>query len=659
MLHSKFKKMKNIIYILFAFSIIFTPSCNDLDVPPQNIVQDPDILATQVGVASYMARLYSLLPIEDFKFTSEGFNQILFIKNINCSTGEAISRDEGIINPAFGYWDPAYEVIRYSNYFLENIDQYEGSFLDKSLIPNWKAEIHFIRAYTYFGLVKRYGGVPLLDKAQQYPAQNPDDLRPFRASEQEIYDYIEENLDYAINNLSDKSEAKGRVNKNIAAAFKSRMMLFAGSIAENNQLSLYDKNNKRLIGIPSSESVRYFKSAYNAAKSIENVYSLYKGAWVAGDKDAQIQNYVNVFFDTGSPENILVRQYSYPNTVHSFDALAIPAQMLGPSGYASFWSPTLNFVELFDGIPKTADGKLDVLEANGNYKFFNDRLELFKNAEPRLRASVLVPGEIFKGEAIDYRRGIYTGAIGSGIPKFISETSTASYNHPDIVESSAWDAQTVVTLPNGTKMNAGGLSGFFKANRRTSSTGILLRKYINPQTPADQINVHMSEQGWIEMRYAEVLLNRAEAAFELYLLGETDVDYQADAFKCINQIRERAGAVMLADKTELDAGATVNVGNLAVPKGLHTIMIERKKELFFENKIWWDMKRWRTSDQELNNTRWRMLNPFYVVENGKYVFDIRWEERNKTYTFDINWYYERIPTSEINKNSNLIQNIGY
>lgn len=652
--------MKKLVYILLALFTFITPGCNDLDVPPQNIVQDSDILSTQEGVASYMARLYSLLPIEDFKFTSEGFNQILFIKNINCSTGEAVSRDEGLINTAYmEYWSPAYEIIRYSNYFLENIDQYENYFLDKSLIPNWKAEIYFLRAYTYFALAKRYGGVPILDKTQEYPSANPEDLRPFRASEQDVYDFIEKDIDYAINNLSDKSEAKGRVNKHIAAAFKSRFMIFAGSIAKHNQLSLLDGNGNRLLGIPSSEAVRYFKASYQAAKSIEDVYSLYKSSWKAGDKEAQIQNYANLFFDTSSSENIFVRQYSYPNTVHSFDALAIPSQMLGPSGYASFWSPTLNFVELFDGFPKTADGRIDVLDANGNYKFYNNRIELFANAEPRLRASVLVPGEIFKGEEIDYRRGIYTGSVGAGIPKFIDENSTAAYNNPDIKESSAWDAQTVVTLPDGTKMNAGGLSGFFKANRRTSATGILLRKYVNPNTPADLVNVHMSEQGWIEMRYAEVLLNRAEAAFELFLLGETDVDYQADAYECINKIRERAGATLLTSKADLSPSTMVSVGNLSVPQGLHTIRIERKKELFFENKIWWDMKRWRTADQELNNTRWRMLNPFYVTENGKYIFDVRYEERNRTYTFDINWYYEKIPTPEINKNGNLVQNIGY
>ncbi|MCD8166497.1 MAG: RagB/SusD family nutrient uptake outer membrane protein, partial [Bacteroides sp.] len=579
---------------------------------------------------------------------------------INCSTGEAVSRDEGLINTAYmEYWNPAYEIIRYCAYFLENIDQYEDYFLDKTLIPHWKAEIHFLRAFTYFSLAKRYGGVPILDKTQEYPANDPEDLRPFRNSEQEVYDFIEQDMDYAINNLYEKSEAKGCVNKYIAAAFKSRVMLFAGSIARHNQLSLMDDTGKRLLGIPSSEAARYFKSSYEAAKSVENVYSLYKGSWKADDKDAQIQNYVNVFFDESSPENIFVRQYSYPNTVYSFDALAIPSQMLGPSGYASFWSPTLDFVELFDGFPKTVDGRIDVLDENGNYKFYNSRIELFADAEPRLRASVLVPGETFKGEEIDYRRGIYTGAVGAGIPKFISENSTAAYDHPDIHESSAWDAQMVVTLPDGTRMNAGGLSGFFKANRRTSATGILLRKYINPGTPADLVNVHMSEQGWIELRYAEVLLNRAEAAFELFLLGETDVDYQADAFQCINELRERAGADLLTGKTDLDPNTMVNVGSLAVPLGLQTIRIERKKELFFENKIWWDMKRWRTADQELNNTRWRMLNPFYVAENKQYIFDVRLEERNRAYTFEVNWYYEKIPTPEINKNGNLVQNIGY
>lgn len=48
-------------------------------------------------------------------------------------------------------------------------------------------------------------------------------------------------------------------------------------------------------GIPSSKAVTYFKAAYDAAKLLDGKYSLYKKTWAAGDKEAQYQNFVNLF----------------------------------------------------------------------------------------------------------------------------------------------------------------------------------------------------------------------------------------------------------------------------------------------------------------------------------------------------------------------------
>ncbi len=147
------------------------------------------------------------------------------------------------------------------------------------------------------------------------------------------------------------------------------------------------------------------------------------------------------------------------------------------------------------------------------------------------------------------------------------------------------------------------------------------------------------------MRYAEVLLNRAEAAYELNALGQNDKDYLQDAFLDINQIRERAGATLLTGPADL---SNVNV-----------IRRERRKELGFENKIWWDMRRWRTADTEQNSTIYRVLMPFYSANDKKYFFDARTDERNVRYTFDVRWYYEEIPNGEIQKSQKLIQNPGY
>ena len=86
--------------------------------------------------------------------------------------------------------------------------------------------------------------------------------------------------------------------------------------------------------------------------------------------------------------------------------------------------------------------------------------------------------------------------------------------------------------------------------------------------------------------------------------------------------------------------------------------IERRKELGFENKTWWDLKRWRILDREQNNTMYRVLNAFYADQAGKWFFDARFDEENRRYTFDTRWYYVEIPTDVINSDG-LDQNPGY
>ncbi|RYE23494.1 MAG: RagB/SusD family nutrient uptake outer membrane protein, partial [Sphingobacteriales bacterium] len=386
-----------------------------------------------------------------------------------------------------------------------------------------------------------------------------------------------------------------------------------------------------------------FKAAYDAAKLLEGKYSLYTKAWAANNKEAQYQNFVDLFFDDESPENILIKGYHFPETVHGYDAYNVPRQLMGGNGYSSEVNPTLNFVEMFDGFPKNADGTIKTLDAQGEYVLYDNTMDIFADAEPRLRASVILPGDIMKEQSIEIRRGIYTGSSAGGISKLLPANSTANYPTANIVSSSNAN-QTPYTLPDGSKMNPAGLSGVFTGDGTAAVSGFSVRKYIDPERPTAEVLENRSDQTWIEMRYAEILLNRAEAAYELNAAGQTG-NYLQDAFTCINQIRERAGAIKLATAADLD--------------NVDTIRRERRKELAFENKIWWDLKRWRIIDKEQNGTLYRTLMPFYVADAEKYFMDARLDERNSRYTFDTRWYYQQIPGSVISKSPNIIQNPGY
>lgn len=640
--------MRTKILILFLALAAITPSCKkNLDVPPLNIIADKDVFGNVAGINAYMARIYSEVPMEDFKYQATSGFKTFFYGSAYANAGEAICRDIANTTETFGYWTDAYSLIRECNYFMETLPQFASNFTPAQ-VSNWQGEAHFIRAFTYFALVKRYGGVPLVDKVLTKPGETIDDIvaeiekfKVPRSSEQAIYDFIASDLDFAYANLPETNQ-KGRASRYAAAALKSRVMLFAGSIAKYNNISL-SAAGVQLCGIPSAKANDYFKAAYDAATLLNGKYSLYKASWSATDKAAQALNYANLFLDAASPENIYIRQYHVPDAAHWYDANQIPHQMWG-GGYSAETNPTLDFVEMFEGMPKNPDGTFQTVDASGHYLLYDNAGDPFANVEPRLKGMVLFPGDSFKGQVIDIRRGIYTGPSTGGINKLVPGNSTALYPTANLLVS-VTDNQTAVDVGGGKKLTPAGASGFFTSINGVAGciSGFTIRKYLDPNKPASDLNAtNRSDQSWIEIRYAEVLLNRAEAAMELFNAGQGGT-YQTQALADINAIRDRAGAT-LATVATLD---------------INVVRKERRKELAFENKAWFDLRRWRIADQEMNNRIYRILNGFYSTTAGKYFYDDRLDERASRYTFDPRWYYENIPAAVIARSTNLVQNPGY
>lgn len=634
-------------------------SCADMDIPPMNILGDKDIFGSTEGVTSYMARLYSTLPVEDFRYSHANmfFSGGANFSQPSCITGEAISRDtHGAEIEKANYWDAAYALIREINYFIETLPQYASSHSGAE-VESLLGEATFLRAYTYMALAKRYGGVPIVKTVIDYPASvTIPETQLYRDSEEATWDFISEDLEYATTHLS-ANNSKGRANKYAAAALKSRAMLYAGTIAKYNEVNeVY--NNARICGIPAERATDYFKQAYAASKIVdEGGYELYKGEWAAGDKEAQYTNYVNIFLKD-TKENIFVKYFMYPDCVHSYDCFAQPTQT-STGGSNTEICPTLDFVEMFEGFEKDEDGHFKNFDADGYYRLYETTMEPFRNAEPRLRATVLLPGDEFKGESIEIRRGIWVGAGDKISPLLPPGTYNFYDDQPAYVDDatsllklakreSQNTEENAILLKDGTKMKRAGKSGTVQYQEiGCTVSGFLIRKYLNPEQ--ENTNWNQSSQNWIDIRYAEVLLNRAEAAAELVAAGITSDpsgdNYKDEAFKCINLIRERAGATLLTSSAEL----TIDI-----------VRTERRKELSFENKTYWDLKRWRIIHKEQSARTYRTLQPFFAADAMKYFMDIKYQEQSgKVYTFDTRNYYQQIPNGEITKNPHCKQNPGY
>lgn len=680
---------KLIISALLGLSVVAT-SCVDMDIAPKNIVTSEDLLASESGMDIYLARIYSKLPVEDFKYQSQwGLNQNGWLVGFGIDgTGEAMNRD-GICRAFTGednaYWGSAFELLRDANFLIENLPAYQGNF-GAVTYNHYMGEAYFTRAFVFYAMAKRFGGIPLVTRVISYPASS-DQLEVPRSSEEETWNQILSDFDTAISLLQPKSPKTGQCNRYIALAYKSEAMLYAGSVAKYNETvpgrltGLGQKTGTRVMGFDTNSwaeaSKKYFSEAYKAAQEVitDGGYSLYMKKWADGDKTAQYQNMLDMLTDVASPENIFVREYIYPTTTHAYDSYNAPFIFRSPLSCGV--CPTADFVELFDGFDRYPDGTLKVTTGSSNtegtYIMYDDPQDFYADAEPRLRAYIIAPGDMFKGQKIEIRGGVYTGStpVRPLFNDYSINQATTFYQHLAAAEgdsktlylSSTPTNQTVVTLPDGKTMNAAGENGPFYEYAESAMTGLLGRKWLKDDASFTAREGN-SDQHYILMRYAEVLLNAAEAAVELSLAGGTSPDGSdmlLNATDYINQIRKRAGANLLTS-------------NLSASDGSRNIVRkERRKELAFETITKWDLRRWRVQHYDnrdgfwgevrdknrySDNSRYRFrgIYPFYSARDGKYFFDVHFQwVGEKAFEYNVIDYYFGIPSGEVAKSSYIDQ----
>lgn len=677
--------MKKIIF--FILSSLLAASC-EMYLPPKNTVTDEDLMGSAKGMSIYMARLYSKMPFEDFKYMAEWgikFDGWLQAPGID-GCGEAINRDgtfQTFRSESNPFWSPAFVLLHDANYLMETLPAYSSNFTE-SEVDFYMGQAYFVRAYVFYQMARRFGGIPLVTKTIKYPAE-ASSLEVPRSSEEDTWNQICSDFDMAISLLPETSLNKGLADKFAALAFKAEAMLYAGSVAKYNETvtgrltGLGSKTQVRVIGFESTSaaeaSKRYFSEAYKAAREVmkSGKYSLYKKKWKAGDKEAQYQNMVDMFSDLSSPENIFVKEYSYPTLTHSIDGYCSPYIFRNPVSAGS--CPSLDFVELFDGFDRYEDGTIRVTDGvdntDGNYLLFDSTMDFFKNAEPRLRAYVIFPGDKFRGKEIEVRTGIYVGQTPikpiwsdysySRATQNLYQTSPLYTDKPKLLYLSQYSDSSQETVEiDGVVWTAAGENGPFyeKDNNEATLSGFYLRNWLNTD-PAFEPGEGKSDQPFILMRYADVLLAAAEAGVELSIAGadcpvEGD-DMLAIATDAINDIRERAGAILL------DGPLTADDASRDI------VRKERRKELAFEHKSKWDIRRWRVQHYEGRNGFWgiqipadrngavtgyrlRGLYPFYSSEAHKYFFDANYQlSREKELQYTALDYYFEIPSGEVTK----------
>src|SRR5690606_20098901 len=181
-------------------------------------------------------------------------------------SGEFFNTWVSVDNDGFAYWP--YDRIREVNTFIQSFPNYRNNY-DEAVFNKLLGEAHFLRAYFYFGLAKRYGGVPIVTEVQD-PLAGPDVLNVSRNTEYDTWKFIHDDLQFAIDHMSADTKEVGRANKYVAAALMSRTMLYAGSIAKYTESLGFKQTElaaqQGLAGMEPAQANEFFEYAVEAGK---------------------------------------------------------------------------------------------------------------------------------------------------------------------------------------------------------------------------------------------------------------------------------------------------------------------------------------------------------------------------------------------------------
>ncbi len=116
-------------------------------------------------------------------------------------------------NYGYGSWTLwNYDLVRDINLALESIETYSVT-LTEAQKKQYNAELRFIRAFNYFELVRRMGGVPLITEQLIYDySGDASNLRQPRAKEHEVYDFIASEMDAIKDYIGNGTSPTGRIN---------------------------------------------------------------------------------------------------------------------------------------------------------------------------------------------------------------------------------------------------------------------------------------------------------------------------------------------------------------------------------------------------------------------------------------------------------------
>jgi len=538
------QKLRKYYIGVVSIILLLLTGCNDLNQVPTGQFTD-DTYWYSTAKASYVLNMaYSQMMGDNYFFANEALSDNLFVTR----TSDEKLISSGIANAATGRfaneWSDCYGGIRTCNTFLENVDRVPD--MDVTLKARMKAESRFIRASLFFRLTNWYGAVPLFSK--NLTATESKVIG--RSSHADVLNFVRTELDSAVLSLpaSYTKADIGRITSGAAIALKARTYLY-----ENDWANVVTETQKIIDS---------------------KTYSLFP-------------DYAGLFSIANENNSEVILDMEYVPTLRT-------------------WS------EYFDYSPPSAGRRVNqqspTQEMVDNYMTLNgdsiqqagsgfDEANPYVNRDPRLAATVLFDGGIFKVQVT--------------VPT------------PGIVDS-------VIHIKPGSKT----VDEYKTGSGNNSMTGYYMKKYYDPTFTGS----FSSGLNLILIRYADILLMYAEAKNELGAMDQTIWD------QTIKPIRVRAG---FTDVNATDFKATWTQSDLR-----KIIRNERRSELALEGTRIFDIRRWKTAETVLNTYPHGAKYGEAAIDNGYIRLDKRSFNPNRDYLF-------AVPQAQKDLDPNLGQNPGY
>lgn len=532
--------MKKILYsVLTVLALVGTTSCSDFldDQKPQGVL-DSDMVKDPSNVDNLVISAYAVFT------TAEDVNSSFSMWNFDVRSDDAykggngtsdgdvfhqLEIEQGVLTTNWNIndmWVRLYNCISRVNSAISVLEATSDSY---QLKAQRLGEMKFLRAYAHFLLKRLYKNIPFIMDAN-LKQEDYNTLSNTEFNNDEGWQQIINDVEYAYSVLPVKQTDKGRPSKAAAAAFLTKAYLYKAYRQDDpsfNQVTSINREDLLKV-IEYSNPDIYSAGGFDLEADFHNNFR----------PETQYENGV---------ESIWAMQYSindgtkYGNLNWSY-GLIVPNIPGVTDGGCDFYKPSQNLVNAYR---TDADGHPFIDTFN------NKDYDLTQDADPRLFLTVGLTGLPYEFNS-----------------KYMMDAS------------STWS-------------RSNGLYGYY----------VTLKQNVDPDCG------YMVKGSWwgtpmnrIVFRYADVLLERAEAYAQLAIKGEGDAK---QAINIVNDIRKRAkqSTGMIANYPS-DYGVKFNIstydGNYSAEETLKIVKMERRLEMGMESERFFDLVRWGEAEKVLN-----------------------------------------------------------